>query len=361
MSRFKGHGTLNTTYDVNYWGPLDSRFLVSSKSDLYLESTWKPSAVHTLNCYNGMIVAVANDEAFEGIFCLTDMHNFDREDAWIQLDVKNGSEDTPSGSFATSIVDALPSVGQPNILYLVRTAGTSSSNRFTEYLWVENSFELIGSISGSTDLSNYYTKSQTDNVINSAISALRVELAPIGNVATKVVELDEAIQALRVTANNLNVTTTQHSEQISALTDSKVTRKYDDNGKEWSLISPSDQAKLSALVIDDDGNVGVSAKVTADNIIDLDQWITNNRGAVPGLLSDEVQTQLDAVGALMTNGQISATKIAGLNTWVEENKNSVDGLLSDSLKQRLDEALTVSNGVNISLLRQDVEMIILES
>ena len=348
MSRFKGHGILNTTYDINYWGPLDSRFLVTSKQDLYLEATWKPSPVHALNCYNGMIVAVANDETFEGIFCLTDMHNFDKEDAWIQLDSKSANEDKPTGSFATKIVDVLPSTGESNILYLVKSATAASQNKYTEYLWVDNSFELIGSISG--DLSNYYTKTQTDNVINNAISALRVELAPIGDVATKVVELNDAVGALKVANSNLTATANQHSEQIAGLTDSKVTRKYDEvTGAEWSLISPEDQKKLSALVIGDNGEVGVSANVTAENVIGLDTWVEGNRNTIPGLISEVMQEQFAAINGLITNGQIPATAVSGLGTWVESNKNSIDGLLSDSLKQRLDEALTVSNGVSISL------------
>jgi hypothetical protein len=39
------------------------------------------------------------------------------------------------------------------------------------------------------------------------------------------------------------------------------------------FLSPDDKEKLRALVVDDNGNVGLSGKVNADNVSELDTWL----------------------------------------------------------------------------------------
>lgn len=50
----------------------------------------------------------------------------------------------------------------------------------------------------------------------------------------------------------------------------------------WSLLSPTDKAKLDALVVDG-GNIELSGKVDAANVEGLGDWITQNRSSVIGL------------------------------------------------------------------------------
>lgn len=62
------------------------------------------------------------------------------------------------GQLATisiTIVDALPSTGKSNIIYLVPKANGSGTNVYTEYLWTGTKFESIGDT--SVDLTNYLT------------------------------------------------------------------------------------------------------------------------------------------------------------------------------------------------------------
>ena len=82
-----------------------------------------------------------------------------------QLKNGEGLSDLFSGaSFGYMIVDALPSVGEPNIIYLVYDDETGT---YAEYLWLsqEEVWEELGSV-GDVELTNYYTKSEVNTILN---------------------------------------------------------------------------------------------------------------------------------------------------------------------------------------------------
>lgn len=115
MARYKGKANLSTTYDVTYWGPLDTRMLVPKKADLFLEETWIPLRSKDSSAYDGMIVAVAEDTADNnGIYYLKDYTSLTSEDSWIKLATLNQINelkqlieniDIPAGSITEEQVD----------------------------------------------------------------------------------------------------------------------------------------------------------------------------------------------------------------------------------------------------------------
>lgn len=77
------------------------------------------------------------------------------------------------GSITTinfKIVDSLPGTGENNLIYLVPSSKQEEKNVKDEYIWVDGSWELIGST--KIDLSNYYTKDEVNSTF-----ALKTELA----------------------------------------------------------------------------------------------------------------------------------------------------------------------------------------
>ena len=77
------------------------------------------------------------------------------------------------GSITTinfKIVDSLPGTGENNLIYLVPSSKQEENNVKDEYIWVDNSWELIGST--KIDLSNYYTRDEVNSTF-----ALKTELA----------------------------------------------------------------------------------------------------------------------------------------------------------------------------------------
>ena len=68
-----------------------------------------------------------------------------------------------SMSFTIEIVDELPATGDPSTIYLIENGNTGT---YTEYLWLaqEQTYEELGSVA-DVDLGNYYNKSQVDQLL----------------------------------------------------------------------------------------------------------------------------------------------------------------------------------------------------
>lgn len=99
------------------------------------------------------------------------------------------------------IVDSLPvSDIKTNKIYLVRNASGADNNIYTEYAYINNAWEKIGEYKADVDLSNYYTKSQTDSLLS--------EKADASNVYTKS-QVDSMVGnkvSAEVSNNTLNLT-----------------------------------------------------------------------------------------------------------------------------------------------------------
>ena len=74
------------------------------------------------------------------------------------------------GTFHAEIVEALPSAGASNILYLVAKASSKSGNVYDEYLYIGGAWELIGST--DIDWSGYVKSSEMHALTNSEITAI---------------------------------------------------------------------------------------------------------------------------------------------------------------------------------------------
>ncbi len=81
---------------------------------------------------------------------------------------KGDKGDTGTSLIDFVIVQTLPTEDiSENTIYLVPSLDSETQNLYDEYIYVNNNWEKIGS--KSIDLSNYYTKTQVDNLIASAI------------------------------------------------------------------------------------------------------------------------------------------------------------------------------------------------
>ena len=76
----------------------------------------------------------------------------------------------------TKIVSSIDDVTEPNVIYLVSVSGGESDDYYNEYILVNGSPELIGNT--RVDLSDYYTREQTDDLLN--------KKQPIGSYVTSV-------------------------------------------------------------------------------------------------------------------------------------------------------------------------------
>ena len=190
---------------------------------------------------------------------------------------------------------------------------------------------LLGDIYSKTEVDNkfndYYNKTETNNLLNNKVEVvegkslvLDTEIAKLAtveqnaeeNYIKSVTERFSVSEAGQLSLNPLGVGDITGLENALSNEVDKVIYNvpvvdgngdpvYEEDGitqkteqVEGTLLSPEDRKKLAALVIGDEG-VQISGKVNADNVEGLATWITRNRGTVPGLLSAEQQTHLEAV------------------------------------------------------------------
>ena len=74
-----------------------------------------------------------------------------------------------AGSIKFEIVNELPSTGADDTIYLVPITPDVSGNNYAEYIYINGAWELLGKIGVQVDLSGYYTKTETDNLLQNKV------------------------------------------------------------------------------------------------------------------------------------------------------------------------------------------------
>jgi hypothetical protein len=65
------------------------------------------------------------------------------------------------------VVSVLPTTGVANKIYLVSSSNPQTQNALDEFIWVDNAWEKIGSV--SVDLSNYFNKTEINSLLNDKV------------------------------------------------------------------------------------------------------------------------------------------------------------------------------------------------
>lgn len=82
-------------------------------------------------------------------------------------------------SFSVEVVQTLPTENiDTHTIYLVPKTGETSDN-YDEYIYINNAWEHIGST--TVDLSNYYTKTEADNLLSAKQNTLTFDDTPTAN------------------------------------------------------------------------------------------------------------------------------------------------------------------------------------
>lgn len=68
-----------------------------------------------------------------------------------------------NAGFDVQVVQELPATGEAHTLYFVPSANPKTQNIYDEYLYANNAWEQVGST--AVDMSDYYTKTQVDNLL----------------------------------------------------------------------------------------------------------------------------------------------------------------------------------------------------
>lgn len=89
------------------------------------------------------------------------------------------------------VVSSLPTTGiESNKIYLVASGTTGSQNIYTEYLWVNNKWEVLGQYKAEVDLSNYVTNRTLTILNNDLTSKINTNISNISSLNARVNALD---------------------------------------------------------------------------------------------------------------------------------------------------------------------------
>ena len=98
-------------------------------------------------------------------------------------------ENLEEGLLKVRIVNSLPDIGNPAIIYLVPSTSPSSGNIYTEYLWVQdlNKYEVIGSVGRMAiddSLSDISINPVQNKAVSKAIKDVNSSIGVIGSTVT---------------------------------------------------------------------------------------------------------------------------------------------------------------------------------
>lgn len=131
------------------------------------------------------------------------------------------------------VVNALPSTGETNVIYLVKKTGTNPDVH-DEYVYVEGNWEKIGNT--EVDLSNYYTKDQvytksetySQEEVGTLITEIEGKIPTIPNVETSMSGVGNVITSIDVDASNKHKIAAVKG--ISVYSKSEIDEKLSDSG-----------------------------------------------------------------------------------------------------------------------------------
>lgn len=88
------------------------------------------------------------------------------------LDGEQGpqGEQGPAGSIKLIVVQTLPTENiELDAIYLVPSQETETQNNYEEYVYINNQWEKLGEVPIATDLTDYYTKTETNNLLSNKV------------------------------------------------------------------------------------------------------------------------------------------------------------------------------------------------
>jgi hypothetical protein len=201
-------------------------------------------------------------------------------------------------------------------IYMVPTGLQEDDDKYDEYMVFEGVLERVGS--WEINLSAYATKEELTAEVNRAKQAEQ--------------EAKSAADAAQADVDALEEDLVELAEIVDGKVDAVYYQVKDEETGEFisvpgTLLTPEDREKLGALVIDKDGNVGISGSVNAENVEGLGSWLTDNASTYiqnigVGNLSQDLLDKVNYITSVtdnfkVVNGELQLVKVA---------QSSVDGL-----------------------------------
>ena len=243
-------------------------------------------------------------------------------------------------------------------IYMVPALEGFVNDIYDEYIIIDEKIEKVGS--WEVDLSDYVKSTDLETLLNSKVDKVEGSRLITNAEGEKLGSIKDLVKSVNNTDFTLDENGQLNLNQISISKISNLENQL--NGKVdkiegWTLLSPTDQAKLNSLVVGDNGNIEVSGKVNAENVQGLDDWITSNIGVVPGLSEKNFTTTLEAklngiennaernfIASVDTNQMEVVNKQLSIKSISVDKVDNLTNLLN--AKASVESVNTVINAVN---------------
>lgn len=273
------------------------------------------------------------------------------------IDILNGNVEV-EGSVAKNIADAIANIDHlkreiftslddaeaamesygnsaGEYIYMVARTGSEDGNHYDEYMAFKLSedspvwlLERVGD--WGIDLSEYAKTADINIELAKKVDAVEgsrlitdVEVKKLSSIEEgaqvnyiSAVDIEFVVNEGKLSLNNIDISKVSGLQSILA---EKVDKVYytveNEDGTtskvEGTLLSPEDKEKLNALVIDEDGSVGISGTVNASNVEGLGSWITENGATyISGLTENNLSAVLLEKINFITSVDTNAFKVA---------------------------------------------------
>lgn len=217
---------------------------------------------------------------------------------------KTEVDDKISQITATSflVVDSLPQTGEPNIIYLVAKSDSGEQDGYNEYIYVNGSWELIGST--DIDLSDYVTSEQlTSTLANYALaSAIPNALSQLTNDEGFITISDvQGLLDSYVTENELETELSTKQDTLVSGTNIKTINGYSILGEGNIQIQGGSGGDISIATEDTVGGIlstDISSVEGVEAFVGVDD---TGKASVKIPSVDETSTADDVVNLLNTS------------------------------------------------------------
>ena len=206
------------------------------------------------------------------------------------------------------IVEPLPATGENNIIYLVPRTEPSVYNEFYEYIWINDAWESLGPLKIDIDLTNYYTKSEVNALLNDKVD--------VDDFNLHVLDTDNPHEVTKVQVGLGNVDNTSDlNKPISTATQTALDTKVDKivgKGLSTEDYTTVEKTKLAGI------EEGAEVNVQSDwNAISGDAFILNKPNIVDNLISTQTSDVLSAnQGRILKNTKLESV-VAGSNVSID--------------------------------------------
>lgn len=236
---------------------------------------------------------------------------------------------------------------------LPESAETGDIYQVTEdskmYIWDGDSWEIFHAV----DLSNYYTKEETSNLVTVEIGKVNEKIAAntekLNEVETKIGEVETKVNETNTKLENLG---TELAKDYALKTDLDVIKVYGDTTSDTSMeVNGQKYATASEAIaaVEDGGTIKLSGGLGADEVINADKQFTLDMNNAVIVDNEKTPVNVGVNGALTLTGNGSVECNKHGKPAINNNGNLIieNGSYTRSVDEKNNSYYTMVNHGNI--------------